>query len=179
MARLGLGFSGGFGTVAARFLTALERRSSSTFLPVSGSFWMNFFSTYFERIHVSFSPLGGSRSTTMESPDAGIHQQVRKNSFFSNRAKDERTKELKLGVETLFPYLRLFLLAVTQQREKEEATERVIKRVKSARIFHRWCVFLTSLMSRVICDGEAGSDTCWEKVQVVKCWKLEPLAQLA
>lgn len=74
MARLGLGLSGGLGAAAGRFLTALERRSSSTFLPVSGSFWMNFFSTYFERIHVSFSPLGGSRSTTID----GIHQQVRK-----------------------------------------------------------------------------------------------------
>lgn len=42
--------------VVDRFLLALDRRSGG-FLPVSGSFWMNFFSTYLDLIHDSLSPL--------------------------------------------------------------------------------------------------------------------------
>lgn len=60
VALFGLGLSGGRGAtrscVTARVLLALDRLSRG-FLPVSGSFWMNFFSTYFERIQDSLSPL--------------------------------------------------------------------------------------------------------------------------
>lgn len=58
VALFGLGLSGGRGPicVVARFLLPLDRLSTG-FLPVSGSFWMNFFSTYFDRIHDSLSPL--------------------------------------------------------------------------------------------------------------------------
>lgn len=60
VALLGLGLSGGrcavLSCVAVLFLLALDRRSR-VFLPVSGSLWMNFFSTYFERIQDSLSPL--------------------------------------------------------------------------------------------------------------------------
>lgn len=60
VARFGLGLIGGRWTVrscvVARFLLALDRLSRG-FLPVSGSFWINFFSTYFDRIHDSLSPL--------------------------------------------------------------------------------------------------------------------------
>lgn len=71
VARFGLGFSGGLSAVRScatvRVLMALDRLSSRTFLPVSGSFWMNFFSTYLERIHDSFSPLRDRRSTRRRS----------------------------------------------------------------------------------------------------------------
>lgn len=64
VALLGLGLSGGrcavLSCVAVLFLLALDRLSR-VFLPVSGSLWMNFFSTYFERIQDSLSPLRHSR----------------------------------------------------------------------------------------------------------------------
>lgn len=78
VARVGLGFSCGFcparsGT-RVRFLRALERRSSRMFPP---AFWMNFFSTYFERIHDSFSPLGGGgRSERHATPDRTNRKRV-------------------------------------------------------------------------------------------------------
>lgn len=60
VARFGLGLSGGRSAVrscvAARFLLALDRLNGG-FLPVSGSFWINFLSTYFDLIHDSLSPL--------------------------------------------------------------------------------------------------------------------------
>lgn len=60
VALLGFGLSGGrcavLSCVAVLFLLALDRLSR-VFLPVSGSLWMNFFSTYFERIQDSLSPL--------------------------------------------------------------------------------------------------------------------------
>lgn len=58
VALFGLGLSGGLCAicVAARFLLPLDRLSGG-FLPVSGSLWINFFSTYFDRIHDSLSPL--------------------------------------------------------------------------------------------------------------------------
>lgn len=61
VALLGLGLSGGRccmlrSCVVVLFLLALDRLSS-VFRPVSGSLWMNFFSTYLERIHDSLSPL--------------------------------------------------------------------------------------------------------------------------
>lgn len=61
VALLGLGLSGGRccmlrSCVVVLFLLALDRLSR-VFRPVSGSLWMNFFSTYLERIHDSLSPL--------------------------------------------------------------------------------------------------------------------------
>lgn len=60
VARLGLGLMGGrvlsLSCVVARFRRALERRRTVP-RPVSGSLWMNFFSTYLERIHDSLSCL--------------------------------------------------------------------------------------------------------------------------
>lgn len=58
VALFGLGLSGGLCAicVVARFLLPLDRLSGG-FLPVSGSLWINFFSTYFDRIHDSLSPL--------------------------------------------------------------------------------------------------------------------------
>lgn len=65
VALLGLGLSGGRccvprSCVLVLFLLALDRLSS-VFRPVSGSLWMNFFSTYLERIHDSLSPLNAHR----------------------------------------------------------------------------------------------------------------------
>lgn len=66
VARPGLGLRGGRcagrSCVSARFLLPLERLTRAV-LPVSGSFWMNFFSTYFDRIHDSLSPLRGGMET--------------------------------------------------------------------------------------------------------------------
>lgn len=60
VALFGLGLIGGRCTVrsctVARFLLALDRLSGG-FLPISGSFWINFFSTYFDLIQDSLSPL--------------------------------------------------------------------------------------------------------------------------
>lgn len=61
VALLGLGLSGGrCGKLRScemvLFLRPLDRLSR-VFRPVSGSLWMNFFSTYLERIHDSLSPL--------------------------------------------------------------------------------------------------------------------------
>lgn len=80
--RFGLGFSGGFRSGdMVRFLLALDRISCGTVLPVSGSFWMNFFSTYFERIHDSFSALwgGGGRRRTGRRSRGGTSCQLLRN----------------------------------------------------------------------------------------------------
>lgn len=62
VARLGLGLRAGReparSWVLARLRRALERHRGPG-RPVSGSFWINFFSTYFERIHDSLSCLRG------------------------------------------------------------------------------------------------------------------------
>lgn len=66
VARVGLGLSGGRWAVRScvftRFLRALDLLSGG-FRPVSGSFWMNFFSTYLDFIQDSLSPLRDGGTT--------------------------------------------------------------------------------------------------------------------
>lgn len=101
-----------------RFLLALDRLSSRTFRPVSGSFWMNFFSTYFERIHDSFSPLKGQKR------DSGAFTSQKDANGKRKRGGASFLTEEIDNNKTLFPYLRRFLSAVAQQPEKEEAAEK-------------------------------------------------------
>ena len=104
VARLGLGFRAGLGArpwVLVRFRRALERRRGGL-RPVSGSFWMNFFSTYLERIHDSLSPLRGEEESER---DRGREKERERERHRERETETEtergRSEERRVGKECL------------------------------------------------------------------------------